>query len=289
MKIAFIGTGVMGTGIINNFLKNGEDVTVYNRTKAHAQGVLDHGAKWADSAAKATLGNDFVFTMVGFPKDVEENYFGEEGIFSTVKPGQTLIDMTTSTPTLAEKIAAEGKRKGVGVLDAPVSGGDVGARDGKLTTMVGGDKNAFEKALPLLKSVSKKVNYFGGAGKGQHAKMANQIMIASTMLGLAEWMTYAKAGGLDLQETLNTLSAGGADNWSMDTYAPRILKEDFKPGFYAKHILKDLRIALDEANKMGLDLPETKLAEKMYAELTDEKKLGNLGTQAIVKLWDQWS
>ncbi|MDN6900247.1 NAD(P)-dependent oxidoreductase [Oenococcus sicerae] len=289
MKIAFIGTGVMGTGIVNNFLKNGQEVTVYNRTKAHAQKLLDSGAKWADSAAEATLNHDFIFTMVGFPKDVEENYFGPKGILSVAKTGQILIDMTTSTPTLAKKIAATGEKIGIGVLDAPVSGGDIGARDGKLTTMVGGDLASYHKALPILASVSKKVNYFGAAGNGQHAKMANQIMIASTMLGLAEWLTYAKASGLDLQETLDTLSAGGADNWSMDTYAPRILKGDFQPGFYAKHLLKDLRIALDEADKLQLDLPATKLAEQLYAKLTDDKGLGYLGTQAIIKLWKQWA
>ncbi|MCV3296826.1 NAD(P)-dependent oxidoreductase [Oenococcus kitaharae] len=289
MKIAFIGTGVMGTGIINNFLKAGQTVTVFNRTKAHAQKVLDQSAVWADSAAEATIGQDVVFTMVGYPKDVEETYFGDQGIFKQAKAGQILIDMTTSTPTLAAKIAATGKEKKIGVLDAPVSGGDIGARDGKLTTMVGGDRAAYDKVLPLLQIISKKVNYFGEAGKGQHAKMANQIMIASTMLGLAEWLTYAKTAGLDLQETLDTLSAGGADNWSMEAYAPRILAGDFKPGFYAKHILKDLRIALDEAKKMNLDLPATALAERSYAKLAEEKGLGDLGTQAIVKLWSQWA
>ncbi|WP_439425586.1 NAD(P)-dependent oxidoreductase [Oenococcus alcoholitolerans] len=289
MKIAFIGTGVMGTGIINNFLKKGNQVTVYNRTKAHAQRVLDQGAVWADSPEEAVKNKEFVFTMVGYPRDVEEIYFGEKGIFKQAKTGQILIDMTTSTPTLAEKIAKKGQEKNIAVLDAPVSGGDVGARDGKLTIMVGGDKKAYETSLPLFDQISKKVNYFGPAGKGQHAKMANQIMIAATMLGMAEWMTYAKSAGLDLQETLDTLSAGGADNWSMDNYAPRVLKGDFKPGFYAKHILKDLRIALDEAKKMNLKLPAAELAEKSYAELAEEKNLGDLGTQAIVKLWEQWS
>lgn len=289
MEIAFIGTGVMGTGIINNFLKKGNQVTVYNRTKAHAQRVLDQGAVWADSPEEAVKNKEFVFTMVGYPRDVEEIYFGEKGIFKQAKAGQILIDMTTSTPTLAEKIAKAGQEKNIAVLDAPVSGGDVGARDGKLTIMVGGDKKAYETSLPLFDQISKKVNYFGPAGKGQHAKMANQIMIAATMLGMAEWMTYAKSAGLDLQETLDTLSAGGADNWSMDNYAPRVLKGDFKPGFYAKHILKDLRIALDEAKKMNLKLPAAELAEKSYAELAEEKNLGDLGTQAIVKLWEQWS
>ncbi|QBO36464.1 NAD(P)-dependent oxidoreductase [Periweissella cryptocerci] len=288
-KIGFIGTGVMGTGIVTNLLKANYSVTVYNRTKAHAQRVLDAGATWADTPAALTQQSDIIFTMVGYPTDVENVYFGENGIFSTATAGQIVVDMTTSTPTLAAKIAAYATEHGIGALDAPVSGGDIGAKNGTLTTMVGGDQATYALVLPVLSAISKQVNLFGAAGAGQHTKMANQIMIAATMVGMSEMLVYAKAANLDLQKVLETLSSGGADNWSMDNYAPRIFKGDFQPGFYAKHLLKDLRIALDEAAKMDLDLPGTKLAEKLYQELAEEKQLGNEGTQALVKLWAQFN
>lgn len=288
-KIGFIGTGVMGTGIVTNLLKAGYAVTVYNRTQAHAQKVLDAGATWAETPAILTQQTDLIFTMVGYPADVEEVYFGATGIFSTAKAGQIVVDMTTSTPTLAAKIAAHATAHDIGALDAPVSGGDIGAQSGTLTTMVGGDQATYDTVLPVLNAVSKQVNLFGGAGAGQHTKMANQIMIAATMVGMSEMLVYAKAAKLDLQKVLTTLSSGGADNWSMDNYAPRILNGDFQPGFYAKHLLKDLRIALDEAAKMGLTLPGTQLAENLYQELAEEKQLGNEGTQALVKLWHQFN
>lgn len=288
-NIGFIGTGVMGTGIVTNLLKAGYAVTVYNRTKAHAQQVLDAGAKWADTPAILTTQSDIIFTMVGYPTDVEEVYFGTDGIFASAKAGQIVVDMTTSTPTLAAKIALHASANGIGALDAPVSGGDIGAKSGTLTTMVGGDQATYDTVLPVLSAVSKQVNLFGAAGAGQHTKMANQIMIAATMVGMSEMLVYAKAANLDLQKVLTTLSSGGADNWSMDNYAPRIFKGDFQPGFYAKHLLKDLRIALDEAAKMELNLPGTQLAEKLYQELAEEKQLGNEGTQALVKLWAQFN
>ena len=289
MKIGFIGTGVMGRGIINNLLKANYDVVVYNRTKAHAQSVLDNGATWADGPKAIAEAADLVITMVGYPKDVEEQYYGDNGLFSGAHAGQIFVDMTTSTPTLAEQLAADGEKYGVKVLDAPVSGGDVGAKNGTLTIMAGGDQAAYDSLQPIFDVISKAANRFGVAGRGQHTKMANQIMIAATMLGMSEMMVYAKAADLDVAKVMETLAAGGAQNWSLDNYGPRVLAGDFEPGFYAKHLLKDLRIALDEAAKMNLSLPATDLAEALYTKLVEQKNLGDEGTQALVKLWAQYA
>lgn len=289
MKIGFIGTGVMGRGIINNLLKANYDVVVYNRTKAHAQSVLDNGATWADGPKAIAEAADLVITMVGYPKDVEEQYYGDNGLFAGAHAGQIFVDMTTSTPTLAEQLAADGEKYGVKVLDAPVSGGDVGAKNGTLTIMAGGDQAAYDSLQPIFDVISKAANRFGVAGRGQHTKMANEIMIAATMLGMSEMMVYAKAADLDVAKVMETLAAGGAQNWSLDNYGPRVLAGDFEPGFYAKHLLKDLRIALDEAAKMDLSLPATDLAEALYTKLVEQKNLGDEGTQALVKLWAQYA
>ena len=289
MKIGFIGTGVMGRGIINNLLKANYDVVVYNRTKAHAQSVLDNGATWADGPKAIAEAADLVITMVGYTKDVEEQYYGDNGLFAGAHAGQIFVDMTTSTPTLAEQLAADGEKYGVKVLDAPVSGGDVGAKNGTLTIMAGGDQAAYDSLQPIFDVISKAANRFGVAGRGQHTKMANQIMIAATMLGMSEMMVYAKAADLDVAKVMETLAAGGAQNWSLDNYGPRVLAGDFEPGFYAKHLLKDLRIALDEAAKMDLSLPATDLAEALYTKLVEQKNLGDEGTQALVKLWAQYA
>ncbi|MEQ4551601.1 NAD(P)-dependent oxidoreductase [Weissella sp. GP1] len=289
MKIGFIGTGVMGRGIINNLLKADYDVVVYNRTKAHAQSVLDNGATWADGPKAIAEAADLVITMVGYPKDVEEQYYGDNGLFAGAHAGQIFVDMTTSTPTLAEQLAVDGEKYGVKVLDAPVSGGDVGAKNGTLTIMAGGDQAAYDSLQPIFDVISKAVNRFGVAGRGQHTKMANQIMIAATMLGMSEMMVYAKAADLDVAKVMETLAAGGAQNWSLDNYGPRVLAGDFEPGFYAKHLLKDLRIALDEAAKMELALPATDLAEALYTKLVEQKNLGDEGTQALIKLWAQYA
>lgn len=289
MKIGFIGTGVMGRGIINNLLKANYDVVVYNRTKAHAHSVLDNGATWADGPKAIAEAADLVITMVGYPKDVEEQYYGDNGLFAGAHAGQIFVDMTTSTPTLAEQLATDGEKYGVKVLDAPVSGGDVGAKNGTLTIMAGGDQAAYDSLQPIFDVISKAANRFGVAGRGQHTKMANQIMIAATMLGMSEMMVYAKAADLDVAKVMETLAAGGAQNWSLDNYGPRVLAGDLEPGFYAKHLLKDLRIALDEAAKMDLSLPATDLAEALYTKLVEQKNLGDEGTQALVKLWAQYA
>lgn len=289
MKIGFIGTGVMGSGIINNLLQANYEVYVYNRTKAHAQTVIDHGAIWQDSPRQIAQVADVVMIMVGYPKDVESQFYGENGIFAGAHAGQIVVDMTTSTPTLATELAKAGVKQQVTVLDASVSGGDTGAKNGTLTIMVGGEKSAFDELQSIFQVISKAATLFGSAGRGQHAKMANQIMVAGTMLGMAETMSYARAADLDVEQVLQTLGGGAAQNWSLDNYGPRILAGDYAPGFYVKHFIKDLRIALDEAQKMQLDLPMTTLAEQLYSKLADENKSADAGTQAIVRLWSQFA
>lgn len=286
-KIGFIGTGVMGTGIINNLLKANYAVTVFNRTKAHAQTVLNHGATWADTPQAVAEQADIIFSMVGFPQDVEAIYLGDDGILAGVHAGQTVVDMTTSTPSLAVKISAAATKLGVQALDAPVSGGDIGAKNGTLTVMIGGDRDTFDALRPIFDTFSQSLNYFGAAGMGQHAKMANQIMIAGTMTGLTEMLVYAKAAGLDLQQVINTVGGGAGANWSMSNYGPRILAGDYTPGFFIKHFVKDLRIALQEADRMGIDLPATKQAKQLYQALVDAGS-GDLGTQGLITSYPSW-
>ncbi|PWG00064.1 NAD(P)-dependent oxidoreductase [Levilactobacillus bambusae] len=288
MKIGFIGTGVMGSSIVQNLLKANHEVVVYNRTRAHAEAVLAAGAVWADTPAKVAAQVQVVMTMVGFPADVEEVYFGTNGIFAGATSETILVDMTTSTPSLAEKISTAAHDQRLLALDAPVSGGDVGAKNATLTIMVGGDESAYQTLIPIFQQIGQRVSYFGSAGKGQHTKMANQIMIAGTMTGLTEMLVYAQNAGLDLESVLATLEAGGAANWSMANYVPRILRADYTPGFFAKHFLKDLRIALDEAKRMDLDLPATQLAEQLYKKMVDQDHLGDDGTQGLILTYPGW-
>ncbi|MCI1890954.1 MAG: NAD(P)-dependent oxidoreductase [Schleiferilactobacillus perolens] len=285
-KIGFIGTGVMGTGMVNNLLAAGQDVTVFNRTKVHAEALLDAGAKWADSPAALTRVSDVIISIVGFPKDVEEVYFSESGVFAGSHPGLTIIDMTTGSPETAKKIDAEARsREDVTSLDAPVSGGDIGAKEGTLTIMVGGSRDTFDKMLPIFQLMGHSIALFGPAGSGQNMKMANQIMIAGTMTGMTEMLVYARAAGLNLPQALKTIEGGAAANWSLSNYGPRILQKDYTPGFFAKHFLKDLHIALNEAAQMHLQLPGTAEAEHLYDVMVNEDGLGDLGTQGLIKLW----
>ncbi|MBF0779930.1 MULTISPECIES: NAD(P)-dependent oxidoreductase [unclassified Granulicatella] len=282
-KIGFIGVGVMGSSIVKHLLQAGYEVSVYTRTKNKAQDVLQLGAKWENSPALLTATSDIVMTMVGYPSDVEDVYFGEYGIFSASIQGKIMIDLTTSTPSLAKRIAKHALEHKSYACDAPVSGGDIGAKNGTLTTMVGCHKEIFDAISPLLSIFSSKVKWQGGAGAGQHTKMANQIMIAGTMTGMTELLVYAKAAGLDVASVIETVSAGSGANWSLSNYAPRVLVDDYSPGFYAKHFLKDLRIALDEAEKMGLNLPGTQTAAALYKELV-EAGFGDCGTQSLIKI-----
>ncbi|KRM92761.1 NAD(P)-dependent oxidoreductase [Liquorilactobacillus cacaonum] len=285
MKIGFIGTGVMGAAIAGHLMDAGHELTVYNRTKSKADTLVAAGASWADTPTKVAQNSEVVFTMVGFPSDVEEVYFGKNGIFNGLEKEGIVVDMTTSRPSLAVKIAKYAKEHGFHAIDAPVSGGDIGAKNATLTIMAGGEEETYKSLLPIFKVISKATNLFGFAGAGQHAKMANQIMIAGTMTGLTEMLLYAQHAGLDEQKILETLSAGGANNWSMNNYVPRILKNDFTPGFFARHFLKDLRIALEEADKMGLDLKATAEAKRLYEVMVDVKGLGSQGTQGLINIY----
>ncbi|MDT2827503.1 NAD(P)-dependent oxidoreductase [Enterococcus viikkiensis] len=286
MNIGFIGTGVMGKSIVKHFLAAGHEVAVYNRTKSKTDELVKQGAVWQDTPGEVTAVSEIVFSMVGYPSDVEEIYYGEKGIFSVDSNNKIFVDLTTSTPTLAGKIYQTAKERGAVALDAPVSGGDLGAQNATLTIMVGGDQATYDQVVPLFKVMGKSYSLQGAAGAGQHTKMANQIMIAGTMTGMTEMLVYAKAANLDMEKVLATLGGGAAQNWSMTNYAPRILKEDYSAGFFVKHFIKDLKIALDEAEKMQLDLPATKLATELYERLADEG-FENDGTQALIKLW--WS
>lgn len=284
MKVGFIGTGVMGSSMVRHLLNADYAVHVFNRTKAKAMSLVDEGAVWEDSPAEIAKVADIIFTIVGYPTDVEEVYFGDKGIFEGLADGQIVVDMTTSTPALAERIAEEASKLGVASLDAPVSGGDLGAKNGTLTVMVGGDEAAYETVVPLFETFSGSLNLFGPAGSGQHTKMVNQIMVAGTMTGMTEMLVYAKAAGLKLEEVIKTVNGGAAQNWSLGNYAPRILQEDYTPGFFVKHFVKDLKIVLEEAEKMELNLPSTKQAYELYEKLQQDGH-GDDGTQALIKLW----
>lgn len=280
-RIAFIGTGVMGASIVKHLLQNGHEVTVYTRTKEKAEPLIVLGASWASSPAEAFKDKDIALTMVGYPADVEEVYFGKNGLFQTAEAGNIVIDMTTSEPTLAKKIYAHAQTLGVEALDAPVSGGDVGAQNGTLSIMVGGDQMTFNRAVPVLQQFGANIVYQGEAGAGQHAKMCNQIVIASGMIGVCESLAYGLKAGLDLSTVLQSISSGAAGSWSLSNLAPRMIKEDYAPGFYIKHFVKDMKIALDESKKMGISLPGLALAYEMYEKLI-EAGYGENGTQALL-------
>lgn len=285
--VAFIGTGVMGASMAGHLLDAGYPLTVFNRTRARAEGLLARGAAWADSAGEAAARADVVITIVGYPADVEASYLGGGGIIARARDGALLIDMTTSTPSLAVRIAQAAAARGLEALDAPVSGGDVGAREARLTIMAGGTAHAFARAVPLFERMGRSWTLAGGPGAGQHTKMANQIAIAGTMLGVIEAFAYAKAAGLDARTTLGAISAGSAGSWSMTNYTPRIIDGDLAPGFYVKHFVKDLRIALAEAQAMGIALPGLSLAKRLYERLAEEDGGAELGTQALWLLYDR--
>ncbi len=283
-RIAFIGTGVMGASIVKHLLHNGHEVTVYTRTKEKAEPLVALGATWASSPAEAFKNKDLAFTMVGYPSDVEEVYFGDNGLFQSAETGNILIDMTTSEPTLAKQIFTHAQTLGVEALDAPVSGGDIGAQNGTLSIMVGGSKATFDKVLAVMKHFGENIVYQGEAGAGQHAKMCNQIVIASGMIGVCESLAYGLKAGLDLPTVLQSIASGAAGSWSLSNLAPRMINDDYAPGFYIKHFVKDMKIALDESKKMGISLPGLTLAYEMYEKLIEEG-YGGYGTQALLKVY----
>lgn len=284
-KIGFIGIGVMGKSMAENLMKNGYMVTVYTRTEKKAASLVSMGASWAESPEDCARGQDAVITMVGFPKDVEEVYFGSHGIFQSAAPGSYVIDMTTTSPKLSVRIYEEGKRLGIHALDAPVSGGDTGAKNGTLSIMVGGDKEAYEACLPVFSCMGKEIHYEGKAGYGQHTKMANQIALAGAIGGVCEALAYGKAAGLDLNTMLDSISKGAAGSWQMSNMAPRILKGDLKPGFFVKHYIKDMSIASEEADEAGIYLDVLETVLSMY-EAVAEEGFEDAGTQALIRYYE---
>ena len=286
--IGFVGLGVMGSSMAGHLLKAGYPLRVYTRTEAKAAALLGAGAVWRESPAALAHECKYVFTMVGYPKDVEEIYFGPKGLIENARPGSYLVDCTTSRPDLAARISAAAAARGLAALDAPVSGGDVGARNAKLTVMVGGAEGDFEAVKGLLGVMGSTVIRQGGPGAGQHTKMANQIAIAANLAGAVEAITYAAAAGLDPRTVLASIGSGSAGSWQLNNMAPRMLDGDFAPGFYAKHLLKDLGIALDSARAMNLDLPLLGLAEKLFAKLCDAG-YGDEGTQALYLMYEKRS
>jgi 3-hydroxyisobutyrate dehydrogenase len=283
MKIGWVGTGVMGKSMCTHLIDAGHQVSVYNRTKEKALDLINKGAKWCSNPMEVAQNSDVIFTIVGFPNDVEEVYLGKNGILKGVKEGDIIVDMTTSEPSLAQKIYEEARKLGVSSVDAPVSGGDIGAKNGTLAIMSGGDKEIHEKVFPLFELMGKNIAYMGKAGAGQHTKMSNQILIASTMIGVVESLLYAYKAGNDLNEVINVIGKGAAGCWSINNLGPRIVDNNFDPGFFIKHFIKDMGIALKEAKAMNLSLPGLALAYQFYISAT-ALGLENLGTQGLYKV-----
>lgn len=279
-KIGWIGTGLMGNPMAKHLVNAGYKLNVYNRTKQKAEELIGMGAGWHDTPADIAGNSDVIVTMIGFPKDVEECYFGDAGIFKKVKSGSVLIDMTTTKPSLAVKISEEAAKAGAEFIDAPVSGGQVGAINASLAIMIGGNKDVVDSALPLFQVFGKNMVYQGKAGAGQHTKMCNQITIAGTMIGVCEGLIYGVKAGLDLNTMLSSITKGAAACWTLDVLAPKIVKNDYAPGFSIDNFVKDLTIALEEAEAMKLSMPGLALVKQLYLGLQAMGK-GSSGTQAL--------
>ncbi|NDV24166.1 NAD(P)-dependent oxidoreductase [Desulfovibrio sp. JC022] len=286
IKIGWIGTGVMGSSMCMHLIKAGNEAYVYNRTKSKADQLVAEGATWCDSPAEVAKQADIIFTIVGYPIDVEQTILGENGVLANTDSGKIIVDMTTSEPALAQRIAEESAAKGVGTLDAPVSGGDLGARNATLAIMVGGDQKTFDEVIPLFEIMGSNIKLMGKAGAGQHTKMCNQILIAGTMIGTVESLLYAHKAGMDLNEVIDVIGSGAAGSWSINNLGRRIADDDFNPGFFIKHFVKDMGIALDEAKRMNLSLPGLALVNQFYISAM---ALGydELGTQALYKVLEK--
>ncbi len=280
-RIGWIGTGVMGRWMCQHIIGKGYSATVYNRSKDKLQPLLDLGAKAADNPKAVAENSDIVFAIVGFPKDVREVFLGADGALAGAKPGTVLVDMTTSEPTLAKEIYDVAKAKGMGALDAPVSGGDMGAKNAALSIMIGGDADVVAAVQPVFEAMGKTIVHQGGAGAGQHTKMVNQILISSTMVALCEGLVYAHKAGLDVETVLKSVSVGAAGSKSLDIYGQRLLARNFEPGFYVEHFIKDMGIALAEAEKLNLCLPGLALTKQLY-EAVRAQGMGRKGTQALL-------
>ncbi len=283
--IGFIGLGIMGAHMAGHILDAGYRVHVNNRTRPRADALVARGAIWHDHPGAVAEASNITITIVGYPSDVEAVYLGAGGILDRARPGSVLVDMTTSSPLLAQRIAAAASRHGTVALDAPVSGGDVGARDAKLAIMVGGDEAAFDKVLPVLRVMGANIVRMGAAGAGQHTKMANQIAIASTMLAVAESISYASRAGLNPDLVLDVIGTGAASSFLLNGLGRKMVREDYAPGFFINHFAKDMKIALDEATRMGLRLPGLELAKSLYERLIEEG-FGKDGTQALYRIYN---
>jgi 3-hydroxyisobutyrate dehydrogenase len=283
-RIGWIGTGIMGNSMAGHLLRAGHPVVVHSRTRAKAQQLLEAGATWAASAAEAAAGADFVCTNVGLPNEVEEVYFGDNGVIASLRAGQILIDFSTSSPSLARRIAEAARAKGAWALDAPVSGGDVGARNAALAIMVGGPAEAFERAKPIFEKLGKTIVLEGEAGAGQRTKIVNQVLVAGNTLSMCESVYFATKAGLDPEKVLAAVGGGAAASWSISVLAPRVLKGDFDPGFFVEHMVKDLRIAKAEAAELGFSLPIIELCLAQYERLVAAGH-GRRGTQGLFLLY----
>jgi 3-hydroxyisobutyrate dehydrogenase len=287
-RIGWIGTGVMGLSMCGHVLAKGYPVTVSTRTKSRAQPLLDKGAAWADTPAAVGAQSDVIFTIVGFPSDVREVYFGVDGLLPKARAGQVFVDMTTTEPQIAKEIDEAAQQKGAAGIDAPVSGGDVGARNATLSIMIGGDKGAIDRVMPLFEAMGKRIMVLGGAGAGQHTKMSNQIVIAGTMVGVCESLLYAYKAGLSLDAMVECIRGGAAACWALDNLAPRVIKRDFAPGFFVEHFIKDMGIALAEADRMNIALPGLSLVHQLYISLRAQGD-GRRGTQALMLALERMS
>lgn len=279
-RVGWIGTGVMGASMCGHVLAAGYEVTVYNRTKARAEALLAQGAQWAETPRAVAEAADVVFTIVGYPRDLREVMLGDDGILAGVSEGAVVVDMTTSEPSLAESLAEQAAERGARCVDAPVSGGDVGAREARLSIMVGGEADAVAAVMPLLETMGKTIVHQGGPGAGQHTKMVNQILIATNMIGVCEALLYGYRAGLELETVMRSVASGAAGSWSLSNYGPRIINNRFEPGFFVEHFIKDMGVALSEAQRMGLSLPGLALAQQLYVALAAQGH-GRDGTHSL--------
>ena len=279
-RLGWIGTGVMGRSMAGHLMNAGFAMTVYSRTRSKAEALLERGAAWADSPAEVARQSDVVFAIVGFPQDVREVFLGEQGALSGSREGMVLVDMTTSEPSLAIEIYEAAKSRGVFAIDAPVSGGDVGAKEARLSIMIGGDREVVEALQPCWEAMGKTIVYQGGPGAGQHTKMVNQTLIATNMIGVCEALLYGYRAGLDLETVMQSVASGAAGSWSLSNLGPRIIANNFDPGFFVEHFIKDMGIALKEAHRMNLSLPGLALAHELYTALKAQGH-GRDGTHAL--------
>jgi 3-hydroxyisobutyrate dehydrogenase len=279
-KLGWIGVGVMGSSMCGHLMAKGFGVTIYNRSRGRAEALLAKGARWADSPKAVAEASDVIFTIVGYPADVRQVVLGPNGTLAGSKPGNILVDMTTSEPALAQEIATEAKKRGVQSVDAPVSGGDIGAREARLSIMIGGEKEVVDALSPCWEAMGKTIVYQGPPGAGQHTKMVNQILIATNMIGVCEALLYGYRAGLDLKTVMQSVSSGAAGSWSLLNLGPRIIDNNFDPGFFVEHFIKDMGIALAEARRMNLSLPGLALANQLYIALAAQGHHRD-GTQAL--------